>query len=74
MAAISRLGRQLEEVAATLKGLGVRYALIGGLALASHKVVRATQEALDDLMAAVEASCPSWPPREVFRAGDAWRL
>ncbi len=44
MAAKSRLGRQLEEVAATLKDLGVRYALIGGLALASHKVVRATQD------------------------------
>lgn len=31
-------------------------------------------ETLDDLMAAVEALCPSWPPREVFRAGGDWRL
>jgi predicted nucleotidyltransferase len=44
MAAESRLGRQLEEVAAVLTELGVRYALIGGLALAAHKVVRATQD------------------------------
>ena len=44
MAAESRLGRQLEEVAAALNDLGVRYALIGGLALAAHKVVRATQD------------------------------
>src|SRR5690348_15754376 len=40
----SRLGRQLEEAIATLNGVGARFALIGGLALAPHKVVRATQD------------------------------
>ena len=44
MAAASRLGRQLEEVIATLSKVGARFALIGGLALASHKVIRATQD------------------------------
>ncbi|HTW39064.1 MAG TPA: hypothetical protein VMD49_10890 [Steroidobacteraceae bacterium] len=40
----SRLARQLTEVVAVLEGLGARYALIGGLALASHHVIRATQD------------------------------
>ena len=44
MAAASRLGRQLEEVIASLSKVGARFALIGGLALASHKVIRATQD------------------------------
>jgi hypothetical protein len=44
MSSASRLGKQIEEVVATLSGLGVPFALIGGLALASHKVVRATQD------------------------------
>ena len=41
---LSRLGKQIAEVAAALNAIGVRFALIGGLALASHKVVRATQD------------------------------
>jgi hypothetical protein len=40
----SRLGKQLEEAIATLNSVGARFALIGGLALAPHKVVRATQD------------------------------
>jgi hypothetical protein len=44
VAAASRLGRQLEEVIATLSKMDARFALIGGLALASHKVIRATQD------------------------------
>ena len=44
MAAASRLGRQLEEVIASLSKVDARFALIGGLALASHKVIRATQD------------------------------
>ena len=44
MAAASRLGRQLEEVIASLSKVEARFALIGGLALASHKVIRATQD------------------------------
>jgi predicted nucleotidyltransferase len=42
--AASRLGRQLEEVIASLSKVDARFALIGGLALASHKVIRATQD------------------------------
>jgi hypothetical protein len=44
MASVSRLGRQIEEVVATLNAMGAQFALIGGLALASHKVIRATQD------------------------------
>ena len=49
MASVSRLGRQIEEVIAALNSIGARFALIGGLALASHKVIRATQDV--DLLA-----------------------
>ncbi len=44
MASVSRLGRQIEEVIAALNALDARFALIGGLALASHKVIRATRD------------------------------
>ena len=44
MTAASRLGKQLEEVIASLSKVDARFALIGGLALASHKVIRATQD------------------------------
>lgn len=44
MAASSRLGRQIEEVLATLSTVDAQFALIGGLALASHNVIRATQD------------------------------
>lgn len=44
VAAPSRLGRQLEEVIVSLSKVGAPFALIGGLALASHKVIRATQD------------------------------
>ncbi len=41
---LSRLGKQLEEAISTFEKIGARFALIGGLALAPHKVVRATQD------------------------------
>lgn len=44
MPALSRLGAQIEEIIGTLDAVGARFALIGGLALASHKVVRATSD------------------------------
>jgi len=44
MASLSRLGAQIELLVATLDAIGASYALIGGLALASHKVIRATQD------------------------------
>lgn len=40
----SRLARQIAEAVAALGAIDARFALIGGLALASHKVVRATQD------------------------------
>lgn len=50
MAAESRLGRQIEEIGAALNAAGIPFALIGGLALAAHNVVRATSDV--DLLAA----------------------
>ena len=44
MAASSRLGRQITEIVAMLDRADAPAALIGGLALASHGVVRATQD------------------------------
>jgi len=41
---LSRLGKQLQEAVAALEKIGARFALIGGLALAPYKVVRATQD------------------------------
>lgn len=41
---MSRLGRQIAEVLAALDRIDARYALIGGLALASHNVIRATRD------------------------------
>ena len=54
MAANSRLGRQLTEILDALTRMGVQSALVGGLALSPHKVVRATQDIdlLVDLAAA----------------------
>ena len=54
MAALSRLGRQTEELVGALNRLGVRFALIGGLALTPHKVIRATQD-IDMLTDAISA-------------------
>lgn len=44
MSKLSRLGRQIEEIVGELNSRGIRFALIGGLALASHKVIRATRD------------------------------
>jgi hypothetical protein len=52
--ALSRLGRQIAEIAAALTALDERFALIGGLGLAAHKVVRATQDV--DLLIAAESA------------------
>lgn len=49
MPPVSRLGRQLQEAIACLERAGSSAALIGGLALARHKVVRATHDV--DLLA-----------------------
>ncbi len=44
MSNLSRLVRQVEEIVRELNFRGIRFALIGGLALASHKVIRATRD------------------------------
>ncbi|MEO7386531.1 MAG: hypothetical protein ABIX37_06325 [Gammaproteobacteria bacterium] len=44
MAAVSRLGKQIQEVLAGFQRIGAAAALIGGLALAPHRVIRATQD------------------------------
>ncbi len=71
----SRLGRQIAEVAAALNAIGARFALIGGLALASHKVVRATQD-VDLLTEAekadeIEAELAKLGYRCLHRSADA---
>jgi hypothetical protein len=40
----SRLGRQLQELIASLDRIGAESALIGGLAMAPHNVVRANRD------------------------------
>ena len=50
----SRLGKQLAEVVSVLNRMGVPFALIGGLALAVHQVIRATQD-VDFLVASENA-------------------
>lgn len=75
MAPTSRLGRQLAEAAASLQAIGARFALIGGLALASHRVVRATQDV--DLLVdagmgdAIEAELMRLGYRRLHRSADA---
>jgi hypothetical protein len=73
--ASSRLGRQLEEAIAALDGVGVRFALIGGLALAPHKVVRATQDVdllIDgDLADTVDQAVTALGYRCLHRSADA---
>ena len=62
---VSRLGRQIAEASAAMHSIGARFALIGGLALASHRVVRATQDV--DLL--VEAEQADAIDAEVTRLG-----
>ncbi len=49
---ISRLSKQITELLQSLEAVRARFALIGGLALAPHKVIRATQDI--DLLADAE--------------------
>ncbi len=73
--ASSRLGKQLEEAIAALDSVGARFALIGGLALAPHKVVRATQDVdllVDaDLADAVDQALATLGYRCLHRSADA---
>lgn len=75
MASASRLGRQIEEVVATFNRIRVPYALIGGLALASYKVVRATQDvdllADGDSAGEIDAEVTKLGYRCIHRSADA---
>jgi hypothetical protein len=65
MTPTSRLGRQLTEVLTTLQRIGVQSALIGGLALAPYKVIRATQDI--DLL--IDSSAHEIVDREIVALG-----
>lgn len=71
----SRLGRQLEQVVGAFTEAGLPFALIGGLALAPHGVVRATQDI--DLLVDSSQADPAdrvlirLGDRCIFRSGDA---
>lgn len=45
-----------------------------GLASMPPAVADDPYRALDDLMVAVEALCPVWPPRDIFRNGGKMLL
>lgn len=73
MPPLSRLGRQLQEVLAGLDRIGaaitrppIALAAEGGAPATATVASRDPYEALDDLMAVVEALCPSWPERPGF--------
>jgi len=70
----SRLGRQIHEVTNALRAIDAPCALIGGLALASHRVVRATQD-IDLLVEAhradeIEAALLPLRYRRLHRSAD----
>jgi len=75
MPAASRLGRQLEEALSALRAAGVPVALIGGLALAPYKVVRATQDidflADGDHAASIDRAMGALGYECVYRSDDA---
>lgn len=75
MSAASRLGKQIEEILAAVDRAGAAAALIGGLALAPHGVVRATQD-IDMLIEAghadaVEQELAALGYRCLHRSADA---
>jgi hypothetical protein len=75
MCPASRLGGQLSQVTTALRQVGAPYALIGGLALASHHVIRATQD-IDLLVEAekadaIDAKLSELGYRCIHRSADA---
>jgi hypothetical protein len=50
------------------------FAARAGLAPGPPVVQDDPYRALDDLMVAVEALCPVWPPRDIFRDGGKMLL
>lgn len=78
MSTQSLLGRQLQESLASLDRVGAVSALIGGLALAPYRVVRATQD-IDLLADADEAAVVARAISElgyrcIYRSDDAARF
>ena len=81
---MSRLIEQLREAVLALDVCEPPPALIGGLALAAHGVVRATSDASRPqrggyaefvaLLDLVEALCPRWPSRPVTADGGRFLL
>lgn len=75
MTTASRLGGQIQEIVAALQRIAARHALIGGLALAPHGVIRATQDI--DLLVdlehsdAIEAQLTGLGYRRLYRSEDA---
>lgn len=75
MQPVSRLGKQIAEIAEALGQLDTPFALIGGLALASHNVIRATQDV--DLLVPwekaeeIEAKLLELGYRRLHRSNDA---
>ena len=72
---VSRLGRQIAEVAGTLRAIEVQFALIGGLALAPYKIIRATRD-VDPLVEAenadaIDAAVAALGYRCLHRSADA---
>ncbi|MFO1402063.1 MAG: hypothetical protein U1F06_01460 [Steroidobacteraceae bacterium] len=71
----SRLGRQLAQLLSVLNGAGVSYALIGGIALSPHGVIRGTAD-IDLLLeaddsAAVDAALAKLGYHCQHRSSDA---
>ncbi|MBL8199574.1 MAG: hypothetical protein JNK40_01260 [Chromatiales bacterium] len=65
MMPVSRLGQQIQEVIQTLDRIGASFALIGGLALAPYRVIRATQ----DLDLLVDTTLANEIDRELLALG-----
>ena len=70
MTASSRLGRQFQQAVAALRDADVPVALIGGLALAAHNIVRATQD-VDFLADAAGQALEALGYRCIHRSEDA---
>jgi hypothetical protein len=74
-APLSRLGKRIAEAVAALNAIDARFALIGGLALASYHVVRATQDV--ELLAdaeqadAIDSELAKLGYRRLHRSADA---
>jgi predicted nucleotidyltransferase len=71
---LSRLGQQIAQAVAALHAAGVRFALIGGLALAWHDVVRGTRDVdllvEEDDAAAADAAFAGLGYQRVFRSDE----